>query len=122
MSSRMIEGRFPMDFYLVIDFLCGFVLSNEVWANAPAFPAVGGERSQAPLRSAAAGSALNFGELGLAETSALLSNSVEISGFQKLVEEEQIGKHTQVGWTSAPLALWKLGLKKKKKKEKLLWS
>lgn len=30
MSSRMIEGRFPMDFYLVIDFLCGFVLSNEV--------------------------------------------------------------------------------------------
>lgn len=30
MSSRMIEGWFPMDFYLVIDFLCGFVLSNEV--------------------------------------------------------------------------------------------
>lgn len=29
-SSRMIEGRFPMDFYLVIDFLCGFVLANEV--------------------------------------------------------------------------------------------
>lgn len=30
MSSRMIEGQFPMDFYLVIDFLSGFVLSNEV--------------------------------------------------------------------------------------------
>lgn len=30
MSSRMIEGWFLMDFYLVIDFLCGFVLSNEV--------------------------------------------------------------------------------------------
>lgn len=38
MSSRMIEGWFPMDFYLVIDFLCGFVLSNEVWANSQPSP------------------------------------------------------------------------------------
>lgn len=94
MSSRMIEGRFPMDFYLVIDFLCGFVLSNEVWANAPAFPAVGGERSQAPLRYAAAISSLNLRALGIVETSALLSNLLEISGFQKLLEGGRVGKHT----------------------------
>lgn len=122
MSSGMIEGRFPMDFYLLIDFLCGFVLSNEVWANTPAFPAVGGERSQAPLRSAAAVSSLNLGELGIVETSALLSDLLGISGLQKLLTWGQIGTHTEAGWTSVPLALWKLGLKKRKEMVKLLWS
>lgn len=34
----MIEGWFPMDFYLVIDFLCGFVLLNEVWASTQPSP------------------------------------------------------------------------------------
>lgn len=76
---------------------------------------MGGERSQAPLRSAAAGSALNFWELGLAETSALLSNSVEMSGFQKLVEGEQIGTHTGGVNFCAPCSL-KIRLKKKKRK------
>lgn len=63
----------------------------------PAFPMVGGERSHVPLRYAAAISSLNLWELGIVETSALLSNLLEISGFQKLLEGGQIGKHTQAG-------------------------
>lgn len=58
---------------------------------------MGGERSQAPLRSAAAVSLLNVWELRMVETSALLSNLLEISGLQELLEGGQIGKHAQAG-------------------------
>lgn len=58
---------------------------------------MGGERSQAPLRSAAAVSLLNVWELRMVETSALLSNLLEISGLQELLEGGQIGNHAQAG-------------------------